>query len=277
MPRSIGQELPGPVDRLALEVVAEAPVAEHLEEGVVAGGPPDLLEVVVLAGHAQDALVVDGPAVAPGLGAGQDVLELDHPAVREEEGLVAAGDQARRTRRPRGRARRRRRRTAAGSRRRAGPGSGGPGARWGAASAVTVPNRPRAPEPGPGRARSSRGRRQPAGPRRRNRRQSRDPAMAAPTRTPIVRPRTNGPDPPRPDRRPAHDRFRSGPSATRIDTMPIPTSSAERTPRGHVEVARGGPGRCPAGRRASRRPTRRGSRRRGPPGRRAPIDPRTKT
>ena len=32
----LGQELPGPVDRLALEVVAEAPVAEHLEERVVA-------------------------------------------------------------------------------------------------------------------------------------------------------------------------------------------------------------------------------------------------
>ena len=60
-----GQELPGEVDGLALEVVAEAPVAEHLEERVVTGGPADLLEVVVLAGDAQDALVVDRPAVAP--------------------------------------------------------------------------------------------------------------------------------------------------------------------------------------------------------------------
>ena len=54
------QEVPGPVDRLALEVVAEAPVAEHLEERVVARRPADLLEVVVLAGDAQAALVVDG-------------------------------------------------------------------------------------------------------------------------------------------------------------------------------------------------------------------------
>src|SRR5690349_21160051 len=37
------QELPAPVDRLALEVVAEAPVPEHLEERVVARGPADLL------------------------------------------------------------------------------------------------------------------------------------------------------------------------------------------------------------------------------------------
>ncbi len=51
------EELPCPVDRLALEVVAEAPVAEHLEEGVVPRRPADLLEVVVLAGNPQAALV----------------------------------------------------------------------------------------------------------------------------------------------------------------------------------------------------------------------------
>ena len=61
------QEVPGVVDRLALEIVAEAPVPEHLEERVVAGRPPDLLEVVVLAGHPQDPLVVDGPGVRPRL------------------------------------------------------------------------------------------------------------------------------------------------------------------------------------------------------------------
>ena len=48
-----GQELPRPVDRLALEVVAEAPVAQHLEQRVVAGRAADLLEVVVLARDAQ--------------------------------------------------------------------------------------------------------------------------------------------------------------------------------------------------------------------------------
>ena len=39
-PELAGQELPVPVDRLALEVVAERPVSEHLEEGVVARGAP---------------------------------------------------------------------------------------------------------------------------------------------------------------------------------------------------------------------------------------------
>ena len=88
------EELPRPVDRLALEVVAEAPVAEHLEEGVVAGGPADLLEVVVLARHPQHALVVDRPGVAARLRAGEDLLELDHARVREEERLVAGRHEA---------------------------------------------------------------------------------------------------------------------------------------------------------------------------------------
>ena len=40
------RELPGELDRLGLEVVAEAEVAQHLEEGVVARGEPHLFEIV---------------------------------------------------------------------------------------------------------------------------------------------------------------------------------------------------------------------------------------
>ncbi len=89
----LGQQLDRPRDRLALEVVAEAPVAEHLEEGVVARSAADLLEVVVLAGHAQAALNVDGALVGARLGAGEHVLELDHARVGEEQRLVARGHQ----------------------------------------------------------------------------------------------------------------------------------------------------------------------------------------
>ena len=90
-----GEELPRPVDRLALEVVAEAPVAHHLEERVVARRPADLLEVVVLPGHPQTALDVHGTGVAARLGAGEDLLELDHPRVGEQERLVAGRHEAR--------------------------------------------------------------------------------------------------------------------------------------------------------------------------------------
>ena len=52
----VGEEVPRPVDGLALEVVAEAPGAEHLEEGVVVGVLAHVLEVIVLAAGA-DALL----------------------------------------------------------------------------------------------------------------------------------------------------------------------------------------------------------------------------
>src|SRR4029079_2780997 len=44
-----GQQLPRERDRLALEVVAEREVAEHLEERVMAQRRPDVVEIVVLA------------------------------------------------------------------------------------------------------------------------------------------------------------------------------------------------------------------------------------
>ena len=52
----VHQEFPCPVDGLFLEIVAERPVAEHLEHGVVVGVETDLLQIVVLAAHAQTLL-----------------------------------------------------------------------------------------------------------------------------------------------------------------------------------------------------------------------------
>src|SRR3990172_10100207 len=87
----LGEELPGPVDRLALEVVTEAPVAEHLEQGLVARSPPHLFEGVVLAGHAQAGLSIHRAPVVAALLPGQDPLELDHPPLCEEERPVISG------------------------------------------------------------------------------------------------------------------------------------------------------------------------------------------
>ena len=55
-PQRVDEEVPGEVDRVALEVVAEGEVAEHLEERVVARGVADVLQVVVLAAGAHAAL-----------------------------------------------------------------------------------------------------------------------------------------------------------------------------------------------------------------------------
>ena len=88
-------ELPGVLDRFALEVVAEREVAEHLEEGVVARRAADVLEIVVLARHAHALLRRGRARVGPRLLAEERALEGNHPRVREEQGRIALGHERR--------------------------------------------------------------------------------------------------------------------------------------------------------------------------------------
>ena len=87
-PVNVGQQIPRILDRLALEVIAERPVAQHLEKSVMPGRVADVLEVVVLAAGAQAALDVGGAHVAARLGAEKHILELDHAAVGEQQGRI---------------------------------------------------------------------------------------------------------------------------------------------------------------------------------------------
>src|ERR1700751_5888075 len=73
---------------LALKVVAEGEVPEHLEERVMARGVADILEIVVLAAGAQAALASGGPQIVALLLAEKHVLELHHAGVREEQRRV---------------------------------------------------------------------------------------------------------------------------------------------------------------------------------------------
>src|SRR5690606_10779327 len=91
-----GQQGPGIGDGIALEIIAEAEVAQHFEERMVPGGIADVFQVVVLAPRAHAALCGRCPAVGPGVLAGEDVLELDHAGVGEEQRRVIARHQRRR-------------------------------------------------------------------------------------------------------------------------------------------------------------------------------------
>ena len=82
------QKLPGKADGLALEVIAEAEVAEHLEEGVVPAGVADILEIVVLAAGAHAALATGGAYVRAFLLSQEHVLELHHAGVGEQKRWV---------------------------------------------------------------------------------------------------------------------------------------------------------------------------------------------
>ncbi len=90
-----GDQFPRPGDGVLLEIVAEGEIAEHLEEGVVAGGVADIVEVIVLAAGAHAFLGRGGARVGPLLGAGEDVLELHHARIGEHQGRVVARHQRR--------------------------------------------------------------------------------------------------------------------------------------------------------------------------------------
>ena len=89
----LGDELPGPRDGLGLEVVAEAEVAEHLEEAEVPGRPTDGVEVVVLATGPHAPLHRRRPAgvVRHRLLAQEVGDERHHPRVGEHGPMGASG------------------------------------------------------------------------------------------------------------------------------------------------------------------------------------------
>ena len=83
------QELPAPVNGLALEVVAEGEVAQHLEEGAVAGGLANVLDIA-----GADALLAGGNAVARRLLlAGEERLHRRHAGVDEQKRRVVLRDE----------------------------------------------------------------------------------------------------------------------------------------------------------------------------------------
>ena len=84
-----GQELPGPEDRFALEVVAEAEVAQHFEERMVVGRAADVLDIA----RAEAFLAGRGPGEVELAAAEEVVLELVHARRREQHGRVPAGHQ----------------------------------------------------------------------------------------------------------------------------------------------------------------------------------------
>ncbi|GIX63858.1 uncharacterized protein BcabD6B2_32930 [Babesia caballi] len=96
----LGQQLPRVVNGLLFEVVAEAPVAKHLEEGVVVAVAAHVVEVVVLAAGA-DALLAVADALQPSVVGGgvclarDDVLELVHSRVREQQRRIVVREHGR--------------------------------------------------------------------------------------------------------------------------------------------------------------------------------------
>ena len=96
-PQLVRDELPRESNGVALEVVAEREIAEHLEKRVMPGRMADLFEVVVLAARAHAFLAGRGTAISLGrrLVPEKDLLELDHPRVREKQGGIVPRNERR--------------------------------------------------------------------------------------------------------------------------------------------------------------------------------------
>ena len=89
----VGQKAPGERDGALLEIIAEGEISQHLEEGVMARGVADILQIVVLAAGAHAFLGSRRARVIPGFGADEDVLELDHSGIGEQQCRIVVGHQ----------------------------------------------------------------------------------------------------------------------------------------------------------------------------------------
>ena len=105
-PPDSGHQLPGPFNGFLFEVIAKTPVSQHLEERVVIGVEPDVVQVIVFAAGADAFLGVrgagrqsrngPGPLVHVGLLlAEKDGDELVHTGVRKQQ-VRRIGQEARR-------------------------------------------------------------------------------------------------------------------------------------------------------------------------------------
>ena len=83
-----GKKLPGKGNGIFLEVVTEAEVAKHFKERMVAGSIANVIEVIVLATCPDTLLGTDRAIVRSLLSAKEQILELVHTSVREQQRRV---------------------------------------------------------------------------------------------------------------------------------------------------------------------------------------------
>ena len=95
MPKSLREQLPGECDGVLLEIVAEGKIAQHLKESVMAAGVADVVEIVMFAARADALLRGGGAGIIALFLAGEDLFELVHAGVGEEQRRIVGRDQRR--------------------------------------------------------------------------------------------------------------------------------------------------------------------------------------
>jgi len=80
--------VPAHLNCVLLEVVTERKIAEHFEEGVVAGSAAHILQVIVFSTGPHALLGRNSAGVRAFFCTGEDALELNHAGVGEKQGRV---------------------------------------------------------------------------------------------------------------------------------------------------------------------------------------------
>lgn len=89
-------QIPRQFDRAFLEIIPEAEIAEHFEQGKVPGSIADIVEIIVLATRT-DAFLAAGRARCRGrFEPGEHILERNHARIHEHQRRIIIGHQRRR-------------------------------------------------------------------------------------------------------------------------------------------------------------------------------------
>ena len=87
------EQLESPLQAVAFEIIAKAPVAQHFKEGVVTCGVTHVFQIVVLAASTQTCLYRSCTHIAALVGAQEHILELHHARIGKHQGGVVARNQ----------------------------------------------------------------------------------------------------------------------------------------------------------------------------------------
>ena len=92
---NFGHQFPGINDGVALEVIAEGKIPQHFEKRVMAARVANVIQIVMLAAGADALLRRRRARILALFLAQEDVLELVHPGVGEQQRRIVAGHERR--------------------------------------------------------------------------------------------------------------------------------------------------------------------------------------
>ena len=83
-----GNQRPGMLNRLRLEIITERKIAQHFKESMVSRRVADIVQIIMLAAGADAFLRRRGGGIGPRLQPGEHIFERHHPGINEHQRRV---------------------------------------------------------------------------------------------------------------------------------------------------------------------------------------------